>query len=502
MQIGALIRRAVLHYGDAPCLVEGSRTVSFRQFDAMTDRLGNALLARGLIAGDRVGVLMPNGIDCLVAYYALAKAGLVRVALNTRDTIDNHRFKLADSGSRAVIHNDLERLEAEIVIAPDELAALAASGTVAPCAVDRPLDAPLRLGYTGGTTGRPKAVTLTTRGELAELSAFLTDLVPDIGAGDTFLHAAPIAHASGAFLLPALVRGTRSHVMEKFDAGEFITLAARERAQLTFVVPTMLAMILEHPTIDAAELAFRRIVYGAAPISPSLLARAQARFGRVLAQTYGQAESPMVITCLRPEEHDRIGSCGRPFTIVEVAVVDDRDRFLGPGEKGEIVCRGPQMMSGYWNQPEATAEAFRNGWLHTGDIGTMDEAGYFYLLDRKNDMLISGGYNVYPREVEEVLLACEGVVEAAVVGLPDEKWGDRVHAVVAGRSGLDAEAILAHARERLASYKRPKSLEIWRELPKSPANKIMRRTIRDRIVARDAGRHAESTPDLADREGP
>ena len=485
MQIGSLIRRAAVHYKDAPCLVEGARVVSFREFDQLTDRLGNALLGGGLSPGDRVGVLLPNGIDCLVAYYALAKAGLVRVSLNTRETEEDHRYKLADSGSRAVIHaGRWGELGVGIVIDPDRLRELIGGAPAVACAVDRALDAPLRLGYTGGTTGRPKAVTLTTRGELAELSAFLTDLVPEITATDTFLHAAPIAHASGAFFLPAVVRGARSLVMEKFDAARFIELAARERASWTFLVPTMLAMILEAPSLAGAELDLRRIAYGASPISPNLLRRAEARFGRVFAQTYGQAESPMVITCLKPEDHDRIGSCGRPFTCVEVAVVDDQDRPLPTGETGEIVCRGPQTMAYYWNRPEATAQVFRNGWLHTGDLGWMDEDGFYYILDRKNDMLISGGFNVYPREVEDVLLAFDGVVEAAVVGLPDELWGDRVHAVVAGRPGLDAKAILAHTAERLANFKRPKSIEIWPDLPKSGANKILRRLIRDRIVAR------------------
>jgi acyl-CoA synthetase (AMP-forming)/AMP-acid ligase II len=486
MQIGSLIRRAAVQYKDAPCLVEGTRVVSFREFDALTDRLGNALLAGGLTPGDRVGVLLPNGIDCLVAYYALAKAGLIRVSLNTRETEENHRYKLHDSGSRAVIHGGVwGDLGVPMVIDPIRLERMMADAPPHPCAVDRALDAPLRLGYTGGTTGRSKAVTLTTRGELSELSAFLTDLVPDFRTSDTFLHAAPIAHASGAFFLPALVRGARSLVMEKFDPARFVELAARERAHLTFLVPTMLAMILEEPSLASTELHFRRIAYGASPISPSVLQRAEARFGRVFAQTYGQAESPMVITCLQPEDHDRAGSCGRPFTCVEVAVVDDADRFLPPGEAGEIVCRGPQTMAYYWNRPEATAEAFRNGWLHTGDVGRMDEDGFFYILDRKNDMLISGGYNVYPREVEEVLLAVPGVIEAAVVGLPDEKWGDRVHAVIAGRDGLDAASVLAYAAGKLAGYKRPKSIEIWTTLPKSGANKIMRRTIRDQIIARD-----------------
>ncbi len=487
--IGSLIHRAALYYGDAPCLVEGERVVSFREFDALTDRLGNALLASGFAPGDRVGVLLPNGVDCLIAYYALAKCGLVRVGLNTRETIDNQAFKLADSGSRGAIHNltdeaDIARLGVERPIDAAELKRLAASGADSRCAVDRALDAPYRLGYTGGTTGRPKAVTLTARGELAELSAFLTDLTPDLRRGETFLHAAPIAHASGAFFLPCLVRGVRSLVLPKFDASEFVALAAREQCEHTFLVPTMLAMVLEAPGVEQARFALRSIAYGASPIAPALLQRAEKRFGRIFAQTYGQAESPMVITCLKPEHHDRVGSCGRPFTMVEVAVFDEEDRPLPAGERGEIVCRGPQTMAYYWNRPEATAEAFRNGWLHTGDVGYMDADGFFYLIDRKNDLMISGGYNVYPREVEDVLLACEGVVEAAVVGLPDEKWGERVHAVVSGRPGLDPERVMAHAREQLASYKRPKGVEIWPELPKTSANKILRRAVRDHIIAR------------------
>jgi acyl-CoA synthetase (AMP-forming)/AMP-acid ligase II len=483
MQIGSLVRRAALHYRNAPCLTEGERVVSFAEFDSLTDRLGNAFCDTGLQAGDRVGVLLPNGIDCLVAYYALAKAGLVRVSLNTRETAEDHRYKLHDSGCRAVICDAADDIsDVEFCFDPPTVAAMTRTGRSAPCAVDRPLDAPLRLGYTGGTTGTPKAVTLTTRGELAELSAFLMDLVPDIGPRDRFLHAAPIAHASGAFFLPAVVRGVHSIVMKKFDPAEFLRLAESERASVTFLVPTMLAILLEQPGQERANLHFRRIAYGASPISPALLQRAEARFGRVFAQTYGQAESPMVITYLAPEHHDRTGSCGRPFTCVDVAIMDESDNLLPAGEIGEVVCRGPQLMASYWNRPEATEAAFRSGWLHTGDIGRMDADGFFYLLDRKNDMLISGGYNVYPREVEEVLLAYDGVTEAAVVGIPDEKWGDRVHAVVAGRSNLDAAALLEFARTRLANFKRPKSIDIWPELPKSGANKILRRKVRDAVL--------------------
>ena len=482
MQIGSLIRRAARHYGDAACITEGATTLSYRDFDAATDRLGNALLATGLKPGDRVGVLLPNGVDCLLAYYALAKAGLVRLGLNTRETLENHEYKLAETDAHAVIHNSEERFGLDVEIDRLRLSDMVANGDDAACCVDRPLDAPYRIGFTGGTTGRPKGVVLTTRGELSEISAFLTDLIPNIGADDTFLHAAPIAHASGAFFLPAIERGAHSVIMPAFDAEQFLALAEESRASLTFLVPTMLAMIMEAPGVAKANLNLRRIAYGASPISSGLLERAEARFGQIFAQTYGQAESPMVITCLKPEDHGRVGSCGRPFTIADVAVVDQEDNFLPPNEPGEIVTRGPQTMAGYWNRPDATAKAFRNGWLHTGDVGTMDEDGFFYILDRKDDMLISGGFNVYPREVEEILMACDGVREAAVVGLPDDIWGDRVHAVVTGRSGLGSQEVMAHAKGHLANYKRPKDIEVWPELPKSAANKILRRSVRERIL--------------------
>ena len=486
MNLGTLVRRAALQFKDAPCLVEGERTLSFAEFDAATDRLANALRGKGLESGDRVSVLLPNSIDCLVAYYAIAKAGLLRLALNSRESLDSHNYKIADSGSRAVLHNGTEGLEAEILIDESELVGMIAGGDDSPCLIERTLDDVFRLGYTGGTTGRPKAVVLQNRGELAELSAFLMDLVPELKPGDTFLHAAPIAHASGAFFLPSLVRGVRTVIMPKFDPVEFVDLAVREQAGFTFLVPTMLAMIMEVPGLKDEPLDFTRICYGASPMAPGLLERAQQRFGRVFAQSYGQAESPMVITCLRPEDHDRIGAAGRPFTFVECAVFDDDDNPLPPGEIGEIVCRGPQLMMEYWNRPEETAEVMRNGWLHTGDIGRMDEDGFYYLLDRKHDLLISGGYNVYPREVEDVLLAFDGVVEAAVVGLPDEKWGDRVHAVVAGRDDLDVEALGAYAKETLADFKRPRGIDIWPELPKSAANKILRREVREKLVAQES----------------
>ena len=430
-------------------------------------------------------MLLPNGIDCLVAYYALAKAGLVRVSLNTRETLADHAYKLSHSGSRGVIHNDVEGLNVEIAIGKQELGHLQRSGSKAPCAVDRELDAPYRLGFTGGTTGRSKAVTLTMRGELAELSAFLTDLVPEIGEGDTFLHAAPIAHASGAFFLPSLVRGARSLVMAKFDPDEFVQLAATEQAEFTFLVPTMLAMVLEAPSIDDAGLrsALHRLWRVAHRAHAARASGGPVRQGlRTDLWPGGKPDGHHLSSARRTT----IGSARAdvPSPLSRSQCSTKRIVRSGPESAARSCAADHRRWPVTGTIAEATAAAFRGGWLHTGDVGYMDEDGFFYLVDRKNDMLISGGYNVYPREVEDVLLSCEGVVEAAVIGLPDEKWGDRVHAVVSGRSSLSVEAVMAHARDRLASYKRPKGVEIWPELPKSSANKILRRAVRDRVIAR------------------
>lgn len=482
MQVGQMIRRAAQLYGDAPAVSCEGRTLSFRQFDELTDRVGNALLARGLRPGDRVGVLLPNGIEVLVAYYALAKNGLVRVGLNSRETLREHGHKLADSGARALIGDGSVKLDVEMDLGLEDLTRMMKDGDPAPCVVDRAMDAPLRMGYTGGTTGKSKGVVLTTRGEVAEVGNYLVDYVPDIRRSDTMLHASPIAHASGSFFLPHLLRGARSVILPKFDAGRFVELAEREGATTTFAVPTMIAMILEQPNLAQARLGLRRLCYGAAPIAPAVAERAQAAFGKVLAQTYGQTEAPMTITCLQPEDHDRVGSAGRPYTFVEVRVVDEEDRPLPVGEAGEVCARGEIVMGGYWNNPEATERTLRGGWLHTGDIGRFDEEGFLYLVDRKNDLLISGGFNVYPREVEDVLLGLPGVREAAVVGLPDEKWGDRIHAVVAGSPDLDGEKLLASLKGLVTDYKRPRGLHVWPEIPKSAAGKILRREVRDRLL--------------------
>lgn len=491
MEIGSLIRNAALRYQDAPALESDGRIVSFRQFDEATDRIGNALLAQGLSAGDRVGVMLPNGIECLVVYYALAKAGLVRVALNEKDTAETNSYKIDDAQVRSIIHTGAaptDGASVDFVEGYEWIEATAWSGPVERCYVPRDPEAPYRLGYTGGTTGTSKAVTLTMRGEYAEVASFLMDLMPDIKAGETMLHAAPIIHASGAFFLPSLARGARNRIIDKFDAGRWLEELERSRAAYSFLVPTMIALVLDTPNVEDVDASsLRRLCWGASPIPPSVAQRAQEIFGTVLAQTYGQAEAPMAITVLQPDEHDRVGSAGRPYTLMEVGVMDEDGRFLKPGQHGEVVARGQVLMKGYWNRPDLTEKTIRDGWLHTGDIGYLDDQGYLFLVDRMNDKIISGGSNVYPREVEDVLNAHPAVKEAAVVGIPDDTWGELVHAVVAVREDASEAEILEFVAERLPRYAKPRSVEIWPELPKSHAGKILRRTVKERETERLLG---------------
>lgn len=488
MQIGDLIRRAGRNFASAPALIEGDRVVSFAEFDDLTNRLANALLGRGLAPGERVAVLLPNGIDGVVVYYALAKAGLVRVPLNTRETDPELAYKIDDSQARVLIHDGRVPAATDIAIEAASLGKVIRDASATPCTIERDQEAPLRLAYTGGTTGKPKAVVLTTRSELAEVSNFLVDLLPDLHPGTVMLHAAPITHGSGAFFLPHLVKGAASVIVPKFSPAAFLEAAVRHGADNTFMVPTMVSMLLEEPATADAGLSLQRLCYGGAPISSTVLQRAQDTLGPVMTQLYGQAEAPLAITCLQPYEHvpHRLSSAGKPYTFVEVDVCDKDRSSLPPGEVGEVLTRGPHTMSRYWRRPEATAETIEpDGWLHTGDIGRMDADGYLYLLDRRHDVIISGGFNVYPREVEDVLLSHPDIVEAAVVGLPDEKWGERVTAAVVTRAAAQPDELLDYCTGRLAGFKRPRAIEVWPDLPKSPVGKSLRRAVRERLAAPD-----------------
>jgi acyl-CoA synthetase (AMP-forming)/AMP-acid ligase II len=488
VEIGQLVRRAAHHFGNLTAFECEGRQLSFAEFDQATDRLGHHLHSLGLAPGTHVGALLPNGIEVVIAYYALAKAGLVRVPLHPKDTPADLATKSEFAAVEAVLSEGQTVTGVDLTLDLDEIRDICsrpATGGDRPCQVDRDPEAALRLGFTGGTTGRSKAVVLTTRGELFELTSFMTDLVPGIRAGEVMLHAAPIAHAGGAFVLPHLVAGASQVILPAFDSAQTVDFMDRYRPQRTFLVPTMISMVLDEPGVGDLPRSLERLCYGASSIAPTVRDAAIEVFGSVLTQVYGQAEAPMAITRLLPEDHtaERQGSCGRPFTLVEAAIWDDGDQPLPAGEVGEIVTRSGALMREYWQQPEATAECMRNGWVHTGDVGVQDADGFFYIVDRKGDMMISGGYNVYPREIEDVLLAHPAVREAAVVGIPDDRWGERIHAVVALRDAAAAQELLDFCAGRLPSRSRPRSVEVRDELPKSHAGKILRRVVRDESAA-------------------
>jgi acyl-CoA synthetase (AMP-forming)/AMP-acid ligase II len=488
MEIGRLVRRAGHHHAERVAFLCGDSQLTFGEFDRATDRLAHHLLALGLAAGSHVGVLLPNCIEVVVAYYALAKAGLVRVPLHPKDLPADLATKAKFASVEAVLSDGQNVAGIPLTLSLDDIRAVCARPTPGgdrQCQVDRHPEDALRLGFTGGTTGRSKAVVLTTRSELFELTSFMTDLVPGIEPGDVMLHAAPIAHASGAFVLPHLISGATQVIQPTFDAGQTVALMDRHRPHRTFLVPTMISMVLDEPNIGDLDRMLTRLCYGASSIAPTVRDRAIEVFGPVLTQVYGQAEAPMAITRLLPADHtdERQGSCGRPFTLVEAAVWDDDDQPLGCGQIGEIVTRSGGVMREYWKDPEATASTMRGGWVHTGDVGLVDADGFFSIVDRKGDMIVSGGYNVYPREVEDVLLAHPSVREAAVVGIPDERWGELVHAVVALRSPVDVNELLAFCTDRLPSRSRPRSIETRSEVPKSHAGKILRRVVRDEVAA-------------------
>jgi acyl-CoA synthetase (AMP-forming)/AMP-acid ligase II len=358
---------------------------------------------------------------------------------------------------------------------------LAAESGAPPARVPTELDV-ARLRYTSGTTGRPKAAVLTHGCALASLRNLLAEL-HELGPADTIAHVAPLTHASEALLAPAFWRGARSLLCRDFEPAALRELIHREQVTTIFLVPTMIASLVEAAGRPDAFASLRTVVYGAAPIADDVLVRALGSFGPVLLQIYGLSECPFPITTLRKEDHRDPAlraTCGLPTTLNEIRVLDGEGRPLLPGEVGTIAVRGPQLMREYWCDPEATAAALVDGWLRTGDLGRMDDAGFLTLVDRSDDVIISGGFNVYPREVEVVLEAHPAVAEAAVVGIPHPRWGRGVAAWVVCKPAAAAgeQELIDFCRARLAGYKKPLQITFVPALPKSSTGKLLRRELR------------------------
>ncbi|CCG01997.1 long-chain-fatty-acid--CoA ligase [Blastococcus saxobsidens] len=470
---------------------------SYAQLDARVTRLARALRARGVGTGDRVAVLALNGMETWEAYLAGVRLGAIVVPVNFRLVADEVTYVLADSGAVALVvdaplaevaakaREQVPSITTTLVIGEDYEQALAAAG-------DEPLDVvvdedePAFIMYTSGTTGRPKGAVLTHRNLLMHTFSQITTLGwdPDDRVG---VPGAPLFHIAGlAGGLPPLLLGGTNVILRSgaFDPAATLDMMEREQVSSIFLVPAMWAAVLAVPDLAARDLShLRRVSWGAAPASTTLLRALIDAFPQAEVVTaFGQTECSPVTCLLRGEDSVRkIGSVGTPILNVEVRVVDDAMDDVPPGEVGEIVYRSPMVMKEYWSKPEETSIAFAGGWFHSGDLVRQDEDGYFYVVDRKKDMIISGGENIYCAEVENVLAAHPKVGEVALIGVPDTRYGEAPLAVVAPRDPADPptpEELAAYCREKLARYKNPREYSVVGALPRNPSGKVLKTALR------------------------
>jgi len=501
------LRKAAQFRGDAEALVCGEVRLTHRALAERVARLGAALQQFGMGSGDRVAMLAANGIAYIEFYFGVLWGGGVMVPINSRFALAEMIEQAADCTPTVLICDREFREMAEAVkrATPSIRAMICIDARTASAgthdyetllAATKPCSDALRSGedlacifYTGGTTGRAKGVMLSHR----SLWANVVVTAAVLGFDETMvsLHAGPLFHlGAGARVYTTGVLGGRHVVLPRFTPADVLAAIARERVTVATFVPTMLAMMLELPDLDRYDLSsLQLITYGASPMPPTVLAESMRRFPTVrFAQSYGMTELSPVATMLTPADHmpgappHRLRSAGRPVSSAEVMIADASDRECPRGEVGQILVRGPMVMQGYWNKPELSAETLRGGWMHTGDSGYFDADGYLYVVDRIKDMIISGGENVYSTEVENAVATHPDVAQCAVIGIPSERWGEAVHAVVVSRAGtsLTGEDVIAHCRTLIAGYKCPRSVEIRDDaLPLSSVNKINKAALRE-----------------------
>jgi acyl-CoA synthetase (AMP-forming)/AMP-acid ligase II len=511
--VGELYDRAVAQGGDRVAVTDGPRSLTYRELGDQALRLGAALQLLGLGHGDRVAFLMANCAEYLACEYAVARIGATRVPLAVLLGDDDHAYMMNFARCRVLVYH--ARFDARIAaVAPRlttvehfvrvggdgpppaghrSLDVLVAAHTPTPAAVTVDPEDIAGIYFTGGTTGRPKGVLLSHRAWFHTYYAELLDFA--IGWHEVFVFATPMTHAAGCLLLPVLLRQGRCVLLERFDPETLLATIAAERATATLLVPTMLYLLLEHPRRDVHDRrSLRNVLYGAAAIAPERLRQALEVFGPVFTQFFGQTEAPMALTALPREAHladgrpagdDVLTSAGRATYPSALRLVDEAGRDVADGEPGELIARTPNVMSGYLDDPQATADALRDGWLHTGDIARRSPDGLITIVDRRKDVIVTGGFNVYPREVEDVLFGHPAVRQAAVVGVPHEKWGEAVLALVVLQEGAeaDAAALIDFVRARKGSVAAPKAIEFTAVLPLTPLGKIDRKAIRARYWA-------------------
>jgi long-chain acyl-CoA synthetase len=472
---------------DALAVVCGQERMPYRELFGRCRRLAGGLRALGLMPGDRVAVVAGNCHRYLELYVAVPACGLVIVPLNARHTEAELRYAIEDSGTRVLVTDSepgsLAQVVERVIRVPDDYERLIAQGKEASLGEDVTEDSLAGLFYTGGTTGAAKGVMLSHRNLIA--NTFHTLNVLGLTPEDRSLVMAPMFHAAGTVAVLANIWLGLTQVVTPFDPGAVLDLIESEQVTATLGVPTMVAALAEEQLARPREVgSVRLFAHGGSPIATEVLRRARRAFPSAnLVEVYGATELAPLATVQFHEERlldsPVVRSCGQPVVGVDVRVFGADGADAPTGEVGEVVARGPNVMVGYWNKPEATAAALVNGWYRSGDLGYADELGNIYLVDRAKDMIISGGENVYSTEVEEALYSHPMVLEAAVFGVPDDRWGERVHAAVVPRGPVTVDELQAHCRERIAGYKVPQGIDLRDEpLPKSGAGKILKRELR------------------------
>ncbi|MEH6551078.1 MAG: AMP-binding protein [Pseudomonadales bacterium] len=492
-------------YDDRPCLYLGDSVATYADVRKSTSQMVQALQSKGLGIGSRVAVISANRPEVLSNIAAMQITGCCGTPLHPMGSLDDHAYVLEDAGIDTLVFDPsvfeqratelmekvpcLKNLLAfgETQVGEDYLALAATFEPQELVAPDvKPSDIS-SLGYTGGTTGKPKGV-LQSYASTAYMSMIqmaewefpeeLRMLIPT-----------PLSHAAAAFFIPVLQKGGAFYVMQGFGPDEFFDAVEEHKITATMLVPVMLYWLMDSPRAATADMSsMQTIFYGASPMSPSRLKQGLEKWGQIFYQFYGQNEAPMVLANMKKADHDlahpeRFMSCGRPAPWVNLQLLDDDDQPVAKGEPGEICVRAPLVMQGYNNLPEQTAEVMSGGWLHTGDIGRFDDDGFLFIVDRKKDMIVTGGFNVFPREIEDVIASHQDVAQVAVVGVPDERWGESVKAVVVLKPGSEdsgalREQIVDMVKEAKGSVQAPKSIDIVEGIPMTAVGKPDKKTLK------------------------
>jgi long-chain acyl-CoA synthetase len=500
--------RAARHWPERVALVEGSRQRTYKELDVRATVIARILLDHGLAPGDRVAVIQHNCIEYVESVVGIARAGGTLVPMLGALTEPEHGFIMRDSGARFIIALNsagLDRAHAvtaedDIILAHGEFNGVDFNGVVdlsaqategkadGPIAVDRAPSSLAHILYTSGTTGRPKGVTHSYASVTAAMNFWATTF--DLQPRDRLLGQLALSHFCGRAMDSAWVAGARLVILPEAAPTAVLAAIAEHRISMMLIVPTVLRMLLDHPAAQDADLSsLRAVVYAASPAAPSLVKRAIERLGSVLYTGYGQTEAYGLNTFMGPDEHARaledggpqLSSVGRACANAQVRICNDDGSECETGDIGEIWLWAPWSTPGFWQRPELDEQRLCQGWLRTGDLGRMAADGYFYLADRKEDMIISGGFNVYPAEVENALMAHEAVAECGAFSVPDPKWGEAVNAAVVLREGQQVTAgeLMVFAKSSLAGFKVPKVIHIMNELPKTPVGKVLRRVLRE-----------------------